>query len=81
MAFQLGNEFYCIKHCRGVYEQNSIANSVHEDDWTAERVIIARIGWIELLMLEQYCYFLAKKLSSTLLFRIYAQSAPKLKLI
>ena len=33
----------CIKHCCGVYEQNSIVNSVdvHVDDWTAKWAIIA----------------------------------------
>ena len=81
MASQLENEPCCIKHCWGVYEQNSIVNSVHEDDWTAERVIIARIGWIELLLLEQCCYFFVKKLPSTLLLRIYAQAVPKINLI
>ena len=37
MASQLKNEHGCVKHCWGVYEQNSI----REDDWTAEREIIA----------------------------------------
>ena len=36
MAAQLANKVCCIKHCSGVYEQNSIVNSVFVDDWTAE---------------------------------------------
>ena len=40
MAYQLVNELY-IKHCWGVYEQNSIVNTVHVDDWTGEWAIIA----------------------------------------
>ena len=38
---QLDNELYGIKHGWGVYEQNTIANRVHVDDWTAEWAIIA----------------------------------------
>ena len=38
---QLPNELICIKHCWGVYQQNSIVNSVRVDDWAAERAIIA----------------------------------------
>ena len=32
----------CIKHCLGVYEQNSIVNSVGVDDWIAEWELIAK---------------------------------------
>ena len=34
--------FVCINHCWGVYEQNSIVNSVGVDDWIAEWAIIAK---------------------------------------
>ena len=40
IAFQLVNEFSCIKHCWGE-EQNRIANGVCVDDWTAEWEITA----------------------------------------
>ena len=34
---QLQNEFYCMKHCSGIYEQNSIVNNdARVDDWTDE---------------------------------------------
>ena len=36
MTSQLGNELSSIKHCRSVYEQNNIVNSVRVDNWTAE---------------------------------------------
>ena len=36
MASQLANELCYIKHCWGVYEQNSIVNSARVDYWTAE---------------------------------------------
>ena len=39
--FPIRIALYCIKHCWGVYEQNSIVNSVHVDDWTVELAIIA----------------------------------------
>ena len=35
------NELCCIKHCWGVYEQDSLVNSVGVDDWTAEWAMIA----------------------------------------
>ena len=41
MASQLENELCCIKHCWGVYEQNSIVNNAPVYDWTAEWAIIA----------------------------------------
>ena len=41
MTFQLENELDGIKYCWGVYEQNSIVNSLCADDWTAELAIIA----------------------------------------
>ena len=41
MVFQLANEICCIKHCWGVYEHDSIVNSVFADDWLAELAIIA----------------------------------------
>ena len=31
MASQLENEFGCMKHCWGVYQQNSIVNYFHID--------------------------------------------------
>ena len=34
------NELY-IKHCRGVYEQNTIVNSVHVHDWIIAWATIA----------------------------------------
>ena len=37
---QLENEFYCIKHWWGLYEQNNIVTSFHVDDWTAEWVMM-----------------------------------------
>ena len=40
MASKLKVGLNCIKHCWGVCEQNSIVNSAHEDDWTAELAII-----------------------------------------
>ena len=40
MTSQLENEPWYNKPCWGVYEQNSIVNSVHVDDWTAEWEII-----------------------------------------
>ena len=40
MDFHLKYGLCCIKHCWGVYEQNSIVNSVRVDDWTAELAII-----------------------------------------
>ena len=39
MAFELDNELCYVKHCWGIYEQNSIVFSI--DYWTAERAIIA----------------------------------------
>ena len=46
---QLEKATYCVKHCWGVYEQNSIVNNVCVDDWTAESVIIAsNAKWNEL---------------------------------
>ena len=36
MASQLENELSCIKHCLGVYEKNSIVNSVRVDIGTTE---------------------------------------------
>ena len=44
MASQLANEFDCIEHFGGVNEQNIIVNIVREDNWTAERAIIASNG-------------------------------------
>ena len=41
MVPQLASENCCINHCWGVYEQNSIVNSVRADDRTAELAIIA----------------------------------------
>ena len=38
---QLGNELNDVKHCSGVYEQNSKVNSFLVHDWTAELMIIA----------------------------------------
>ena len=40
LASPLVNEHCCIKQCWGVYEQNSIVNSVRIDDWTAKWAII-----------------------------------------
>ena len=37
----LANKPCYITHCRHVYEQNSIVNNVHVDDWTDETAIIA----------------------------------------
>ena len=42
MPFQLENGLVYIKHCLGVYDQNSLVNIVHVDDWIAELVIIVR---------------------------------------
>ena len=41
MVSQLVNSLWSIKHCFGVYEHNSIVNSIRADDWTAELAIIA----------------------------------------
>ena len=41
MVSQLGNEPRDTKHYWGVYEDNSIVNSVRVDEWTAEWVTIA----------------------------------------
>ena len=41
MALQLENERCYTKHHWSVYEQNSIVNSVREDDLTAECATIA----------------------------------------
>ena len=42
ITFQLENWLVYIKHCLGVYDQNSLVNIVRVDDWIAELVIIAR---------------------------------------
>ena len=34
-------DLYFVKHSWGVYEQNSIVNSVRVDDWTTEWKVIA----------------------------------------
>ena len=39
MGLQIENERSSMRHFWGVYEQNSIVNSVCVDDWTAKRVI------------------------------------------
>ena len=36
VKLELENGFHCKKHCCGVYEQNSIVNSVPDIDGTAE---------------------------------------------
>ena len=41
MAFQLANELACIKYFWGVYEQNSIMNSVRVGGWKVKWVIIS----------------------------------------
>ena len=44
MAFQLANELACINHFWGVYEQNSIVNSVHVVGWKVKWATIASNG-------------------------------------
>ena len=44
MESKLTNGLCCINQCRGVYEQNSLMNSVRVDDWTVELAIIASNG-------------------------------------
>ena len=44
MTSLLANEHSCIKHCWGIYEQNSHVNTVRVVNWTAERVITASNG-------------------------------------
>ena len=42
---QLEIEFYCMKHCWGIYEQNSIVNNdARVYDWTHEWAMIASNG-------------------------------------
>ena len=41
MAYQLENDFFCIKHFWAVYEQNNIVTSVRVAEWTPKWVIIA----------------------------------------
>ena len=56
MAFLLKYGLCCIKHCWGVYEQNSIVNNVSVDDWTAELAIIAsnEIGGCNLIRIQEF---------------------------
>ena len=79
MVSKLENEDFCIKHCWGVCEQNSIANSVHADDWTAELNIfvknefeVGKLITMITIFLKNFkqivCYVFEKKSNIFLLF-------------
>ena len=45
MTSQLKNGPCFIMHCRDIYEENSIVNSVRVDDWATVLLIIAGNGF------------------------------------
>ena len=68
MTSQLMNERCCIKHCWGVYEQNTIVISVHVNNWTAEWPIIVSICFSQPFVFLQNVLGLTGSLAGYLMF-------------